>query len=201
MKDELTHRQKEVFDYIKQTISDRGYPPSIRDICIALDMNSTSTAKGHLDILEEKGYIRRDPLKPRAIEIVSDTIHHKVARVPLIGTVTAGMPILAVENIEEYIPFPIRELRGYEECFCLKVRGDSMINANIYEGDIILVGQQDCADNGDIVVALVDDSATVKRFYKEDGHYRLQPENPSMSPIIVNDVKILGKVIGLIRML
>ena len=173
----------------------------MRDICEAVHLKSTSSVHSHLETLEKNGYIRRDPTKPRAIEIIDDTFQltrREVVNVPLIGTVAAGQPILAQENIENYFPVPA-EYMPNSECFMLKVKGDSMVNAGIFNGDQILVQQQNTANNGDMVVALIDDSATVKTFYKEDGHYRLQPENDSMSPIIVDEVTILGKVFGVLR--
>lgn len=172
----------------------------MREICEATGLKSTSTVHGHLTRLEKKGYIRRDPSKPRAIEIVDEEfyVHRNVVQLPLVGKVTAGEPILAVENIEETMTLPY-DLVGTEDAFLLRVRGDSMIEAGIFDNDIIIVRRQNVAENGDIVVALIDDEATVKRFYKEHDHIRLQPENKAMEPIIVKDVKILGKVIGLIR--
>lgn len=182
---------------------DHGYPPSVREICEAVNLKSTSSVHSHLETLEKNGYIRRDPTKPRAIEIMDDTFYNvqrrELTNVPVIGRVAAGMPILAEENITEYFPIPVDYLPN-EETFILIVKGDSMINMGIYEGDRILVKKQNTASNNDIVVALIDDSATVKRFFREDGHYRLQPENDFMDPIIVDHVEILGKVIGLIRL-
>uniref|UniRef100_A0A7C5V693 LexA repressor n=1 Tax=Caldicellulosiruptor owensensis TaxID=55205 RepID=A0A7C5V693_9FIRM len=200
MKKQLTKKQEEILEFIKKRIKEKGYPPAVREICEATGLKSTSTVHGHLTRLEKKGYIRRDPSKPRAIEIVDDEfyVHRNVVQLPLVGKVTAGEPILAVENIEETITLPY-DLVGTEDAFLLRVRGDSMIEAGIFDNDIIIVRRQNIAENGDIVVALIDDEATVKRFYKEHDHIRLQPENKAMEPIIVKDVKILGKVIGLIR--
>ncbi|ADL42358.1 transcriptional repressor, LexA family [Caldicellulosiruptor obsidiansis OB47] len=200
MKKQLTKKQEEILEFIKKRIKEKGYPPAVREICEATGLKSTSTVHGHLTRLEKKGYIRRDPSKPRAIEIVDDEfyVHRNVVQLPLVGKVTAGEPILAVENIEETMTLPY-DLVGTEDAFLLRVRGDSMIEAGIYDNDIIIVRRQNVAENGDIVVALIDDEATVKRFYKEHDHIRLQPENKAMEPIIVKDVKILGKVIGLIR--
>lgn len=199
----ITAKQQAILDYIKQEIMDHGYPPSVREICVAVDLKSTSTVHAHLSTLEENGYIRRDPTKPRAIEILDDTFYNiqrrEMTNVPVVGRVAAGMPILAEENISEYFPIPMEYLPN-EDTFILIVKGDSMINAGIYEGDRILVKKQSFAQNNDIIVALVDDSATVKRFFKEADHYRLQPENDFMEPIIVDHVEILGKVIGLIRL-
>lgn len=193
--------QKQIFDYVKESINDRGYPPAVREICEAVSLKSTSSVHSHLEALEKRGYIRRDPTKPRAIEIIDDCFQltrREVVKVPLIGTVAAGQPLYAEENIENYYPIP-SDLLPNAETFMLKIRGNSMINAGILEGDQIIVEQCPSVENGDIVVALVGDSATVKRFFKEDGYYRLQPENDSMEPIIVDYVQILGKVIGLLR--
>ena len=197
----ISEKQKEILEYIKQEILNRGYPPAVREICEAVKLKSTSSVHSHLETLEKNGYIRRDPTKPRAIEIIDDNFNltrREVVNVPMVGRVAAGQPILAVENIENYFPVPA-EFMPNEESFMLKVKGESMINIGIFDGDQLLVKQQSTASNGDIVVALVDDSATVKTFYKEDGHYRLQPENDSMDPIIVNDCSILGKVFGVFR--
>ncbi|WPX07650.1 transcriptional repressor LexA [Anaerocellum danielii] len=200
MKKQLTKKQEEILEFIKKRIKEKGYPPAVREICEATGLKSTSTVHGHLTRLEKKGYIRRDPSKPRAIEIVDDEfyVHRNVVQLPLVGKVTAGEPILAVENIEETMTLPY-DLVGTEDAFLLRVKGDSMIEAGIFDNDIIIVRRQNVAENGDIVVALIDEEATVKRFYKEHDHIRLQPENKAMEPIIVKDVKILGKVIGLIR--
>lgn len=199
----ITAKQQEILEYIKQTILKKGYPPAVREICEAVHLKSTSSVHSHLESLEKNGYIRRDPTKPRTIEIIDDCFNltrREVVNVPLIGTVAAGQPILAEENIENYFPIPA-EMLPNAETFMLNVKGDSMINAGIFNGDQVLVSQQNTAHNGELVVALVDDSATVKRFYKEDGHYRLQPENDAYDPIIVDEVEILGKVIGLLRMM
>ena len=198
----ITAKQSEILEYIKSQIINKGYPPSVRDICEAVHLKSTSSVHAHLETLEKNGYIRRDPTKPRAIEIIDDNFNLtrcEVVNVPLIGQVAAGQPILAVENITNYFPIPAEFLNN-SETFMLNVKGDSMINMGIYDGDMIIVRRQQTADNGEVIVALVDDSATVKRFYKEDGHYRLQPENDFMDPIIVDNVEIVGKVIGLIRL-
>lgn len=198
----ITAKQKEILEYIKQEILNRGYPPAVREICDAVQLKSTSSVHAHLETLEKNGYIRRDPTKPRAIEIVDDTFNlarREMVNVPLLGNVAAGEPLLATQNIENYFPIP-SEMMPNAETFMLRVHGDSMVNAAILDGDLILVEQQSSADNGDIVVALIDDSATVKTFYKEDDHIRLQPENDFMDPIIIKDVTILGKVIGVFRM-
>ncbi len=199
----ITAKQQEILEYIKETILKKGYPPSVREICEAVHLKSTSSVHSHLETMERNGYIRRDPTKPRTIEIIDDCFNltrREVVNVPMIGTVAAGQPILAEENIENYFPVPV-ELLPNGQTFMLRVKGESMINAGIFDGDQIIVKQQEYAHNGDIVVALIDDSATVKRFYKEKGHYRLQPENDALEPIIVDEVKILGIVIGLIRMM
>ena len=197
----ITDKQREILEYIKKEILNRGYPPTVRDICEAVNLKSTSSVHSHLETLEKNGYIRRDPTKPRAIEIVDDNFNltrREFANVPLIGQVAAGQPLLAVENIESYFPIPT-EFMPNAESFMLKVKGESMINAGIFDGDNILVEKCDNVHNGDIVVALIDDSATVKTFYKEDGHIRLQPENDNMDPIIVPDCQILGVVFGVFR--
>lgn len=197
----ITKKQTEILEYIKSQILNKGYPPSVRDICEAVDLKSTSSVHSHLETLEKNGYIRRDPTKPRAIEIIDDNfnlVRREVVNVPIVGRVAAGQPILAVENVESYFPIPM-EFMPNEQCFMLKVHGDSMINAGIFDGDTILVEQRQTARNGEMVVALVDDSATVKTFYQEADHIRLQPENDSMDPIIVPDCQILGKVFGVFR--
>ena len=200
-KGKITPKQQEILDYIKQEILERGYPPAVREICSAVHLKSTSTVHSHLESLEKNGYIRRDPSKPRAIEIVDDEFNlsrREIINVPLLGQVAAGEPIFAEQNIEGYFPLLSEDMPS-GEAFMLKVRGESMINIGIYDGDQIIVQKQNTASNGDLVVALVEDSATVKTFYKENGHYRLQPENDSMDPIIVDQVDILGKVTGLFR--
>ena len=199
----ISAKQEEILEYIKSQILERGFPPSVRDICEAVHLKSTSSVHSHLETLEKNGYIRRDPTKPRAIEILDDDFNltrREVVNVPIVGHVAAGEPILATENIENYFPIPV-EYMPNEETFMLKVKGESMINAGIFNGDNVLVKKQPNAENGDIVVALVDDSATVKTFYKEDGYYRLQPENDTMDPIIVKECSILGKVFGVFRFL
>ena len=197
----ISAKQKEILEYIKQSILSHGYPPAVREICEAVHLKSTSSVHSHLETLEKNGYIRRDPTKPRTIEILDDSFgltRRELVNVPIVGQVTAGQPILAVENIDGYFPVPPEYLHN-KTTFMLKVKGDSMVNVGILDGDLILVEEQPTAMNNDIVVALVDDSATVKRFFKENGHYRLQPENDFMDPIIVDQVSILGKVIGLFR--
>ncbi|MDD3415986.1 MAG: transcriptional repressor LexA [Lachnospiraceae bacterium] len=198
----ITTKQKEILEYIKQQILDRGFPPAVREICEAVHLKSTSSVHSHLETLEKNGYIRRDPTKPRAIEILDDGFHmvrQEMASIPIIGTVAAGQPILAEENIQGYFPIPT-DMIPNSESFVLNVKGDSMINVGIFNGDQIFVERCNTARNGDTVVALVDDSATVKTFYKENGHYRLQPENDTMDPIIVDHVEILGKVYGVFRL-
>lgn len=199
----ISEKQQQILEFIKQEILHKGYPPAVREICEAVNLKSTSSVHAHLESLEQKGYIRRDNSKTRAIEIVDDTFHlerREVVNLPIIGTVAAGTPILAEQNIENYFPIP-SEFVPNQECFMLKVKGDSMVNAGIFNGDTVLVQSQNTARNGEMVVALVEDSATVKTFYKEKGHYRLQPENDAMEPIIVSDVSILGKVFGVLRLM
>ena len=199
----ITDKQREILEYIKEMILKKGYPPAVREICEAVHLKSTSSVHSHLESLEKNGYIRRDPTKPRTIEILDDDFaltRRELVNVPVIGTVAAGTPILAEQNIEDYLPIPA-EILPNKEVFMLKVKGNSMIDAGIYNGDKLIVAKQPNAENGDKVVALVDDSATVKTFYKENGHFRLQPENSSMDPIILDQVEILGKVIGLFRMM
>ncbi len=198
----IPKKQQEILDFIKSEILHKGYPPSVRDICEAVKLKSTSSVHSHLETLERNGYIRRDPTKPRAIEVIDDSfslMRREVANVPIIGTVAAGQPILAQENIEDYFPIPVEYLPN-TETFMLRVKGESMVNVGIFDGDQIMVQRQGTAQNGDIVVALVEDSATVKTFYKENGHIRLQPENDSMDPIILDHVTILGKVFGVLRL-
>ncbi|MGN1146831.1 MAG: transcriptional repressor LexA [Lachnospiraceae bacterium] len=198
----ITAKQLEILEYIKEEILKRGYPPAVREICEAVHLKSTSSVHSHLETLEKNGYIRRDPTKPRAIEICDDSfqmVRTEMVSLPVVGTVAAGQPILAQENIESYFPVPA-EIVPSGESFVLKVKGDSMINAGIFSGDQIFVQCCNTAHNGDTVVALVDDSATVKTFYKENGHIRLQPENDTMDPIIVDDCRILGKVFGVFRL-
>ena len=200
-KGKISAKQQEILEYIKKQILDHGYPPAVREICAAVNLKSTSSVHSHLATLEKNGYIRRDPTKPRAIEIVDDEFNinrRELSNIPIIGEVAAGQPILAEQNIAGYFPVSSDDLPS-GELFVLKVRGESMINVGIYDGDQIFVQQTPVARNGDIIVALVDDSATVKTYYKEDGRYRLQPENDTMDPIYVDEVVILGKVVGLFR--
>ena len=198
----ITEKQREILEYLKQEIINRGYPPSIREICEAVSLKSTSSVHSHLESLEKNGYIRKNPTKTRAIEIIDDSFNYfrtEIVNIPEIGKVAAGTPILAIENIESYFPVPAYIIPKGKELFILTVTGDSMINAGIFNGDKIVVQKQSTAKNGEIIVALSDDSATVKTFYKEDGHIRLQPENDSMDPIILDKCDILGKVIALFR--
>lgn len=196
----LTKRQQEIFDYIKRYGSQHGYPPTVRDIGKAIGLTSSSTVHAHLANLEKLGLVKRDPTKPRALEVLVDKAREAVTGggLPLVGQVAAGSPVLAEENIEEYVPVP--EIAGGEEGeFVLKVKGDSMVNAGILEGDHVIVRKQDTAKNGEIVVALVGDEATVKRFFREEDHIRLQPENDTLEPILTRDVQLLGRVVGVCR--
>lgn len=205
--EKLTSKQEEILNFIKQEILTKGYPPSVREICEAVSLKSTSSVHAHLESLERKGYIRKDPTKPRTIEVVDDSfnvLRSEVISLPIIGKVAAGIPLLAEENIEGYFPIAA-EFMHKGECFVLKVQGNSMINVGIYDGDMIIVEKKNTASNGEIVVAMVQDedsmeaSATVKTFYREDEYIRLQPENDAMEPIIVKDCEIVGRVIGLYR--
>jgi len=197
----ISPKQQEILEYIKSQILERGFPPAVRDICEAVNLKSTSSVHSHLETLEKNGYIRRDPTKPRAIEILDDSFNftrREMVNVPILGRVAAGEPILAEQNIENYFPIPM-EYMPNKQTFMLKVKGESMINAGILDGDYVLVEERKTARNGEMVVALVEDGATVKTFYKEEGIIRLQPQNDTMDPIIVRDVQILGKVIGVFR--
>ena len=209
----LTKRQQVIFNYIKDFITNNGYPPSVRDICEGLNLSSTATVHTHIKNLVDLGYLMKDDLKKRALSInekYKDDNNEKEVfekengvdylEVPVIGQVAAGQPILAVENIERTFPLPM-DFAKNKDVFMLRVKGDSMINVGIYENDYVIVRRQDMAQNGEVIVALIDDSATVKTFYKEDGYFRLQPENDSMDPIIVTELKVLGKVVGLFRMM
>ena len=204
MTTKLSKRQQDILDFIKSEVRQKGYPPSVREIGEAVGLASSSTVHGHLARLESKGLIRRDPTKPRAIEILdnnqSDIPTSKVINVPIVGKVTAGLPITAVENVEEFFPLPENLAPADEQLFMLEVMGESMIEAAILDGDYVIVRQQNTANNGDIVVAMTEeDEATVKRFFKEKDSFRLQPENSTMEPIILRNVSILGKVIGVYR--
>ncbi|MDR2889146.1 MAG: transcriptional repressor LexA [Lachnospiraceae bacterium] len=198
----ISSKQQEILEYIKEQILHRGFPPSVRDICEAVNLKSTSSVHSHLETLEKNGYIRRDPTKPRAIEICDDNfqmIRTDMVSIPVLGYVAAGQPIFAEEHIESYFPIPA-EVVPSGESFILKVRGDSMINAGIFNGDRVFVNACNSVNNGDMAVALIDDSAKVKTFYRENGHIRLQPENDEMEPIIVPDCQVLGKVFGVLRL-
>ncbi len=199
----ISDKQQQILEYIKDQIMEKGYPPAVREICDAVHLKSTSSVHSHLETLERRGYIRRDPTKPRAIEICDDNfqmLRTETASLPVVGRVAAGEPILAEQNIESYFPIPAEYVpRG--ESFILKVHGTSMINVGIMDGDFIFVNSCSTAENGEIVVALIDDSATVKRFFREKDHIRLQPENDEMEPIIVDDCRILGKVFGVYRVM
>lgn len=201
----LSKRQQDILAYIKDEVKKKGYPPSVREIGEAVGLASSSTVHGHLARLESKGLIRRDPTKPRAIEILENetdmpTPKYSVINVPVVGRVTAGQPITAIENVEEYFPLPDTLVPSDEQVFMLEVMGDSMIDAGILDGDYVIVKQQQTANNGEIVVAMTEeDEATVKRFFKEKDFIRLQPENPTMDPIILRNVSILGKVVGVYR--
>ena len=197
----ISAKQQEILEYIKSQILERGFPPAVRDICEAVHLKSPSSVHSHLETLEKNGYIRRDPTKPRAIEILDDSFNftrREMVNVPIVGRVAAGEPLLAEQNIEEYFPIPM-DFMPNKQTFMLKVKGESMINAGILDGDYVLVEERKTAHNGEMIVALVDDGATVKTFYKEEGIIRLQPENDTMDPIIVPDCVILGKVIGVFR--
>lgn len=198
----ITPKQKEILEYIKDQILTRGFPPAVREICEAVNLKSTSSVHSHLETLEKNGYIRRDPTKPRAIEILDDNFNltrREMVNIPIIGRVAAGEPLLAEQNIEDYFPIPV-EYMPNKQTFMLQVQGESMINAGILSGDYVIVEQTPSAENGEQVVALIEDGATVKTFYREEGIIRLQPENDTYDPIILTDVTILGKVIGVIRM-
>lgn len=201
-KGKINQKQSEILGFIKAHLLEKGYPPSVREMCSAVNLKSTSSVHSHLESLEANGYIRRDPSKPRAIEIIDDDFNlsrREIVNVPMVGTITAGEPILADQNINGYFPI-LPEYMPNKETFMLKVKGESMINVGIYDGDQIIVQRQTTADDGDMVVALIEDEVTIKTFYREDGYYRLQPENDFMNPIVLDELSILGKVIGLFRM-
>lgn len=199
----ISAKQNEILEYIKEQIIEKGYPPAVREICAAVHLKSTSSVHSHLETLEKNGYIRRDPTKPRAIEIIDDDFNlsrKEIRNIPIVGNVAAGQPLFAEQNISGYFPLLADELPS-GDLFILNVRGESMINVGIYDGDKLIVRQTPTARNGDIVVALIDDSATVKTYYKEDGRFRLQPENDTMEPIYTEEVIILGTVVGLFRLM
>ena len=202
-KGRISRKQKEILDYIKTRILEKGYPPSVREICAAVNLRSTSSVHSHLETLEKNGYIRRDPTKPRTIEICDDSfqmVRTEMVSIPVVGRVAAGEPILAQQNIDTYFPIPAENVPSGES-YALRVHGESMINAGIFDGDLIFVNSCNTCKNGEIIVALVGEEATVKTFYKEDGHIRLQPENDTMAPIIVDNCTILGKVFGVFRLM
>lgn len=193
-------KQQEIYEFIKNSVLTKGYPPSVREICEAVGLRSTSTVHGHLERLEKKGLIRRDPTKPRAIELVKESVtKREIIDIPIVGKITAGLPILAVENIEETFSLPLNYIKSNNELFILNVSGTSMIEAGIYDNDMAIIEKCNTAENGDIIVALIENEATLKRFYKEKDHIRLQPENSTMKPIIVKDCQILGRLVGIFR--
>ena len=198
MKNDLSTSQQKIYEYILSESESKGYPPSVREICAAVGLKSTSTVHGHLKRLEKSGYIKRDLTKPRAIAITDESIRKQAVNVPLVGRVTAGEPITAIENIEDHFAIPV-QLIGSGEHFLLSVKGESMIDAGILDGDYLIVKKQVTCENGEIVVALIEDEATVKTFYREKGHIRLQPQNELLEPIIVDNCEIMGKVVGLVR--
>lgn len=200
MTETISQKQTDIYNFLKAYIEDKSYPPSVREICVAVGLKSTSTVHSHLKTLERKGYINRDKTKPRALEIVEFSERKKeLIDIPIIGKVTAGEPILAIENIEDTFSLPINYIKHNKDLFILKVSGTSMIDAGIQDGDLAIIEKTNVADNSDIVVAMIDNEATLKRFFKEKGHYRLQPENTTMEPIIVTECYILGKLVGLYR--
>lgn len=196
---EVSEKQNEIYEFLKTYTDNKGYPPSVREICEAVGLKSTSSVHGHLKRLEGKGLIRRDPTKPRALEIIDNSLKKEMVNIPIIGKVTAGLPILANENVEDTFPIPLDYIRHNKELFMLNISGDSMINAGIFDGDLAIIEECKTANNGEIVVALIENEATIKRFYKEKNHIRLQPENDNMDAIIVDDCIILGKLVGLFR--
>ncbi|MCE5219716.1 MAG: transcriptional repressor LexA [Clostridium sp.] len=197
---DVKDKQSEIYEFLKTYTESKGYPPSVREICEAVSLRSTSTVHGHLKRLEKKGMIKRDPSKPRALEIAELSAPKKeMINIPIIGKITAGLPILATENIEDTFPIPLDYIKHDKELFMLRVSGQSMVNVGIRDNDLAIIESAQNAINGDIVVALIDDSATIKRFFKEKDHIRLQPENDTMDPILVDDCKILGKLVGIFR--
>lgn len=196
---EVSDKQNQIYEFLKTYTDNKGYPPSVREICEAVGLKSTSSVHGHLKRLESKGLIRRDPTKPRALEIMDNTIKKEIVNIPIIGKVTAGIPILANENVEDIFPIPLDYIKHNKELFMLNISGDSMINAGIFDNDLAIIEKCQTASNGEIIVALIENEATLKRFYKEKNHIRLQPENDKMEPIIVDNCIILGKLVGLFR--
>jgi repressor LexA len=200
MPEKISDKQKEVYDFLKKYTEEKGYPPSVREICEAVALKSTSTVHGHLKRLEKKGLIKRDPTKPRALEIAEFSNHKReLIDIPIVGKVTAGAPILAVENIEDTFSLPLNYIKNNNDLFILNVSGESMIEAGIFDRDLAIIEKCETAVNGDIIVALIENEATIKRFFKEKDHIRLQPENKTMEPIIVPECKILGRLVGLFR--
>lgn len=200
MREAQNGKQLDILNFIKKQVSEKGYPPSVREICAGVGLSSTSTVHGHLERMEKKGLIKRDKTKTRAIEIIEDSFNKKeMLNIPLIGTVTAGVPILAFENIEDMFSIPVGYVKSTKELFMLRIKGESMIEAGILNGDLVIIEKDNSAENGEIVVALIENDATLKRFYKEKDHIRLQPENSTMAPIIVTECTILGKLVGLYR--
>lgn len=196
---EVSEKQNEIYEFLKTYTDNKGYPPSVREICEAVGLKSTSSVHGHLKRLESRGLIKRDPTKPRALEIIDNSVKKEMVNIPIIGKVTAGLPILANENVEDIFPSPLDYVSHNKELFMLNISGNSMINAGIFDGDLAIIEECKTANNGEIVVALIENEATIKRFYKEKNHIRLQPENDNMEAIIVDDCKILGKLVGLFR--
>ena len=197
---DVKDKQSEIYEFLKTYTENKGYPPSVREICEAVSLRSTSTVHGHLKRLEKKGMIKRDPSKPRALEIAELSLPKKeMINIPIVGKITAGLPILATENIEDTFPIPLEYIKHDKELFMLRVSGQSMVNVGIRDNDLAIIESAQNAVNGDIVVALIDDSATIKRFFKEKDHIRLQPENDTMDPILVDDCTILGKLVGIFR--
>lgn len=197
---DIKDKQLEIYNFLKTYTENKGYPPSVREICEAVGLSSTSTVHGHLKRLEKKGLIKRDPSKPRALEIAElNQSKKEMINIPIVGKVTAGLPILATENIEDTFPVPLEYVKHDRELFMLRVTGQSMINVGINDNDLAIIEKKESAENGDIVVALIDNEATIKRFFKENGHFRLQPENDTMDPIIVESCSILGKLVGIYR--
>lgn len=200
MAEHKNNKQLEIYEYIKNQIKEKGYPPSVREIGAAVGLKSTSTVHGHLERLEKKGLIKRDATKPRTIEVIENSANRReIINIPIIGTITAGSPILAIENVEDIFPLPIDYVKSNKELFMLRVSGESMIEAGILDGDLSIIEKANSARNGDIVVALIENEATLKRFFKEKDHIRLQPENKNMEPIIVPDCQIIGKLVGIYR--
>lgn len=194
------NKQREIYEFMKRYILDKGYPPSVREICEAVGLKSTSTVHGHLERLEKKGLIKRDPTKPRAIELIKESVtKREIIDIPIVGKITAGQPILAVENIEDTFSIPLNFVKNNNELFMLNVSGTSMIEAGIFDGDLAIIEKVNSAENGEIVVALIENEATLKRFFKEEDYIRLQPENSTMEPIIVKDCQILGRLVGIYR--